>query len=297
VKTNQIDGRKLGNLFLLAIPICAWGISWPVMRIGILAVPPIWFGFFRYLIAASCLAAIVGIKGRLAIPSRRDWALVLVSGILQMAAFSGLTGIALKVVPPGRASVLAYSTPLWVVPFAAWRLNEPLTRRVSFGVAAGLVGIGVIAAPSVHAGDVNELAGYTMLGAAAALWAISILYVRAHRFSGTTLELAPWQMLVAAVLLLPVAILTESSRPPVNSTGVLTLAYVGPFATALAYWSIVEAGRHFRPGAISMALLLTPVLGISISALSLGEPIDSSLLLGMALIGWGVRLATYAGLG
>lgn len=292
--TENIHPDRAANRLLLAIPICVWAISWPVMKIGVAAIPPIWFGFLRYLIAALCFAAIVALKGRLAFPRRQDWALVLVSGALQMAAFSALTGLALTIVQPGQASVLAYSTPLWVAPVAAWRLGEPLSRRTLVGIAAGLIGIAVIAAPSVRARQLSELAGYAMLLGAAGGWAISILYVRAHRFGGTPFELAPWQMAVAALLLLPVAMLTEGRLQAVNVRGAFSLAYVGPFATALAYWAIVEAGRHFRASTVSMALLATPVLGIAISAATLSETVDAPLLAGMALIGGGVRLATTA---
>lgn len=280
-----------GGRLLLAIPICAWAISWPVMKVGVDAVTPIWFGCLRYCIAASCLGFIVFIRGGLAIPSRQDWPLILVSGGLQMAAFSALTGTALTVIPPGRASVLAYSTPLWVVPMAALRLNERLSGKAVLGAIAGLIGIAVIAAPSMGPEQADRLEGYAMLVGAAALWGISIVYVRAHRFRATALELAPWQMMVASLLLLPLAILT-GSFPAIGIKGGLALAYVGPFATALAYWAIVEAGRQFPAGVVSMAMLATPVLGLSLSAVSLGEAIDNRLIGGMILIGAGIYLAT-----
>jgi drug/metabolite transporter (DMT)-like permease len=75
-------------------------------------------------------------------------------------------------------------------------------------------------------------------------------------------------------------------------SGALALAYVGPVATAFAYWAIVESGRHFPASTISMALLAAPSLGILISALSLGEAIDSSLACGLVLIVTGICLAT-----
>lgn len=289
---QQIRGPQSQVRLLLAIPICAWAISWPVMKVGVDAVTPIWFGCFRYFVAASCLAFIGIIRGGLSIPTRQDWGLVLVSGGLQMAAFSALTATALTVIPPGRASVLAYSTPLWVVPLAAWRLNEPPSRKALLGVVAGLIGIAIIAAPSFHAGRAEQLVGYAMLVAAAALWGICIVYVRTHRFHATALELAPWQMLLASLLLLPLAILTDGSFPVIGIKGALALAYVGPFATALAYWAIVEAGRQLPASVISMALLTTPVLGTMVSALSFGEVVDDNLIGGMLLIGFGIYLAT-----
>lgn len=209
-----------------------------------------------------------------------------------MAAFSALTGLALTVVPPGRASVLAYSTPIWVVPLAAWRLKESPPRTALLGVALGLLGSLIIARPSIEPGRAGQLVGYAMLMVAAACWAISIVYVRGHRFVGTPLELAPWQMLAASLLLLPTGRLLEGPLQPIGSEGVMALAYVGPFATAFAYWAMVEVGRHFAASSVSMALLAVPCLGIAFSALTLGEQVNGALLVGIVLIGLGIGLTT-----
>jgi drug/metabolite transporter (DMT)-like permease len=99
-------------------------------------------------------------------------------------------------------------------------------------------------------------------------------------------------MLIAACLLLPTAIVVEGAPPPLGISGAASLLYVGPVATAFAYWAVVEAGRHLRASTISTALLATPALGISISALMLGETIGLTLICGVAVIGAGIRLAT-----
>ena len=98
---------------LLGVVVVVWAVSWPVIKLGVAAVPPIWFGCLRYVIATVCLFALVAARGELAFPSTSDMRLVAVSGVLQMGAFSALTGLALRILPPGRASVLAFSTPLW----------------------------------------------------------------------------------------------------------------------------------------------------------------------------------------
>jgi drug/metabolite transporter (DMT)-like permease len=154
------------------------------------------------------------------------------------------------------------------------------------------LGVLAIAAPSVHGGPKQTIA-YVMLSGAAASWAISIVAVRAHRFTATTLALAPWQMLVAAWLLLPLAIVFEGAPRPIGISGAASLAYVGPIATAFAYWAVVEAGRHFQASTMSMALLATPSLGILISALTLGEAVGVSLIAGVVLIAAGIRCVTY----
>jgi drug/metabolite transporter (DMT)-like permease len=97
-------------------------------------------------------------------------------------------------------------------------------------------------------------------------------------------------MLMAACLLLPLAIAVEGAPRPMEFSGATSLAYVGPIATAFAYWAVVEAGRHFRASTLSMALLATPAVGVLLSALILGETVDPSLIAGAALIATGIRL-------
>ena len=279
-------------LFLLVV---IWAVSWPIVKIGVATLPPIWFGCLRYGIASMCLFALLALRRELAVPSRRDWRLVVISGSLQMGAYSALTGVALTILPPGRASVLAFSTPLWVVPLAWLWLGEHVPPRALIGVGVGLAGILVIAAPAFRRGTEGQILSYGMLIAAAAAWAVSIVFVRRHRFVATPLALAPWQTLVAFVLLCPLAIAFEGPIPQVTARAAVSLAYVAPVATAFAYWAVVETGRHFPASTISMALLATPGLGLLISAATLHETVSASLIGGIVLVGGGIRLATGAG--
>ena len=275
---------------LLGALVVIWAISWPVIKLGVATVPPLWFGCLRYVVATVCLFAFVAARGDLALPSRSDLRLVSMSGAMQMGAFSALTGVALTILPPGRASVLAFSTPLWVVPLAAWRLRERMSKRALLGVGIGLLGVLTIAAPALQRGG-RQVAAYAMLLAASAAWAISIVVVRGHRFDASPLALAPWQMLIAAALLCPVAIIVEGRPHAIGAWGIASLAYVGPVATAFAYWAVVEAGRAFRATTISMALLATPGLGLLISALTLHETVTTPLVAGIILVAAGIRLA------
>jgi drug/metabolite transporter (DMT)-like permease len=290
VDRGRGPGAVTDHWLLIAL-VLTWAISWPVIKVGVASVPPLWFAALRYAIAAPCLFAVVALRGELAWPPRSDLSLVALSSLLQMGAYSALTGMALTVLPPGRASVLAFSTPLWVVPLAAWRLRERLTRSGRTGVVLGLAGVLSIAAPSLD-GDGHHLSAYAMLIGAAAAWAITIVAVRAHRFAATALALAPWQMLIAAGALLPMALLSEGAPPAIDVRGAASLAYVGPVATAFAYWAVVEAGRRYRASTMSIALLATPSLGIVISAGVLGEAVGMSLIAGVLLTGAGIGMVS-----
>jgi hypothetical protein len=95
-KPKTRDGLLLVSLVVI------WAVSWSVIKIGVGQVPPIWYGCLRYTIAAIILFGLVAMKGELAPPPRSDLSLVVVSGVLQMAAYSALTGLALTILPLGR---------------------------------------------------------------------------------------------------------------------------------------------------------------------------------------------------
>jgi drug/metabolite transporter (DMT)-like permease len=281
---------EVRHRLLLPLLVLVWAVSWPVIRIGVSSIPPLWYACYRYAIAAPCLFAVLALRRQLKFPSRADWPLVLVSGALQMGAYSALTGFALTRLTPGRASVLAFSTPIWVAPLASWWLDERMSFRGWIGVALGLAGVLAIAAPALQAEAPEQVLACVVLLIAAMAWAVSIVYVRSHAFRASALALAPWQSLIAIALLLPFALLIEREPPAIGLAGALSLGYVGPIATAFAYWAIVEAGSHFRASTMSMALLATPPLGIVISAWGGHESIDRSLIAGLLLVGLGMAI-------
>lgn len=277
---------------LLALLIVVWGVSWPVTKVGVSAIPPIWFACLRYVIATVLLGGVLVARRSFALPSRGDWRLIIVSGALQMATYAAFTSIALVHLPAGRASLLAFTTPLWVFPIAVWRGQERFSLRALAGVSLGMAGIAAIALPTLATSGASRVGPYALLIGAALAWALSLVVVRGHHFQLDPLTLSPWQTLVAGVLLCIAAALTEGTAPAIGARGLIALAYVAPVATAFAYWAVVEVGRQIPASTLSTAMLATPALGLVISAIVSRETIDPPLLGGMALIGGGIYLST-----
>ena len=280
-----------GPVTLLVLIVLVWAVSWPAIKIGVAHLPPFWFGTLRYAIATLCCFGYLVASNKKLVPPRADLALIAVSGILQMAVYSALTGLALTILPPGRASVLAFATPIWVVPLAAWRLHERISRLALLGVGAGLTGVIIIASPALHPDGYGQIAAYAMLLGASAAWAIAIVFVRAHRMSASAVVLAPWQMLIACSVLGALAWTREGPLLHIDWPATASLAYVGPVATAFAYWAMVVVGRRLRARTVAMTLLATPCTGILLSAVTLGEHIDQSLIVGLALVRGGIVVA------
>ena len=88
---------------MLVALVVIWGLNWPIMKLVVHAMPPLWFGVTRLTVGAACLFAFLLATGRLATPARADWPVVISVSVFQMWLFIGLTTIELQFIPAGRA--------------------------------------------------------------------------------------------------------------------------------------------------------------------------------------------------
>lgn len=282
---------------MLATLIIVWGVNWPVMKIGLGHIDPFAFAWFRMAAGCFCLFAVLAMQGRLGWFDRRDLPVILSVGLLQMFGFMAIANVALVELAAGRAAILGYSTPLWVGPIAMLALGEHLGRRRIAGLAVGLGGLAVLFNPltfdwSNRAG----LIGNGLMLLAAFNWAIVIVHIRVHRWRQSVLQVAPWQMLVALIVLTPIVLLYEGV-PTIawNSELLWVLLYNGPIATAFAFWLNTSVNRRLPATTFSVSALAIPAVGLASSALALHEPVPLSQLAGFALIGVGIILVVRAG--
>src|SRR5262249_23920474 len=67
---------------LLAAVVLAWGLTWPVNKVILRSLPPLWSVALRTGIAAAILFAITARRGRVALPRREDLPIVLSIALL-----------------------------------------------------------------------------------------------------------------------------------------------------------------------------------------------------------------------
>jgi drug/metabolite transporter (DMT)-like permease len=281
---------------LLALVVFVWGANWPTMKLGLGYITPLWFACARFWLGSLCLFAFLAATGRLAWPTRSDLPVLLSVALSQMAIFQPMVNFGLSHVAAGRAAVLVYTTPLWVVPGAMLFLGEKIGPLKWGGVGLGLLGVAVLFNPlGLDWSNRDVLTGSLLLMAAAMIWGISVLHIRGHRWHLSPLQLTPWQLLLAAVLVTPVAMIVEGDAEPDWSLPLIgVLIYNGPIATAFAFWAATSISRALPAVTSSLSFLAVPAMGILLSALSLGEVPDLTLLGGFGLILAGVLLVNLA---
>lgn len=288
-QSSDVLSRRAAYM-LLAFLVLIWGLNWPVMKLAMQIMPPLWFVVIRLTLGAGCILALLMATGRVTRPDRRDLPIILTVAVFQMTVYMGLIAVGLKILPAGRSAILAYTTPLWVVPAAVFFFGERFNLMKLIGMTLGLGGIVVLFNPTeVNWSDSSEVLGNVVLLLSSASWAIAILHARRHRWHLTPLQLAPYQMTIALPALALVAWLFEG--PPIFVwSGELfwILLYNGPLATAFAFWAALSLQRALPSSTASLSYLAVPVCGLVASTLWLNEELTAGLIAGAIMIIGGV---------
>ncbi|MGO1119307.1 DMT family transporter [Rhodovibrionaceae bacterium A322] len=292
--------QRTAYLLLFAVVIL-WGANWPIMKVGLAYIPPLWFASARMILGALFLVVLLVWRKELIWPHRQDLPVILAVGLLQMAAFLALVNTGLLFVDAGRSAILAYTTPLWVLPGALLFLGEGMSRLKLSGFLLGVLGVAVLFNPfGFDWRDSQVVLGNGLLMLAALAWAGTILIIRGHRWVASPLQLAPWQMLVATIPLVVLAWIFEG--PPAGPQAVISwqpdlwliLLYNGPLATSFPYWATVTIVRALPAVSASLGFLLVPIFGVVCSAVWLGETLRSSLIIGLVFLLAGLVLVAWS---
>jgi drug/metabolite transporter (DMT)-like permease len=267
-----------------------WGVHWVVVKIGLGYMPPFTYAALRVGSGLVTVVGLLAVQGRLRLPPRPDVPMIFSLGLVQIAAGVLIMNLALQVVPAGRSSVLLYTMPLWVAVLLALVFRVRPRRNEVFGLVAGIVGLVLLLNPAViDWGVPGELAGTAALLFNAVLWAAVTIHIRRHRWTASPLDLLPWQLLVAFVPILVVALVLEPGAvvdwQPVT---VLALLYSGPLATVFANWASQSITRSLGSQASATGFLAVPVVGLASGALVLGERLGPADILAFALVLAGV---------
>lgn len=295
--TLEEQKRRRRAMLLLALLVLAWGLNWVIAKMTLEYVTPVWVTALRLLPACALFFVLCLATGRLRIPVKADLPVVFSIGLLHMVGFSVLVSVGLQFLPAGKSIVLAYTSPLWVVPAAWFFLREPLTVRRLLGLLIGLSGVVVIMQPGqMDWSDSNIVIGHVLMLTGALCWAFSIVYGRVHKWVTPPFSLLPWQMLVGGVVQLVLALVLEGI-PQINWTLELWLliGFNCLIGNGVAYWLMNLVSRDLPAGIVSMGLLGVPVIGLICASVFLGETLGLPLVLAAGLIIVGIVLGTMSG--
>ncbi|WP_134677157.1 EamA family transporter [Ectopseudomonas khazarica] len=279
------------DLLLALLVIVVWGLNFVVIKVGLHGMPPMLMGSLRFMLAA--FPAILFVR-RPQVPLR--W--MLAYGMtISLGQFAFLFYAMYVGMPAGLASLVLQSQAFFTLFFAALFLGERLRGSNLFGLLVAASGLALI---GLQGGQAMTLAGFALTIAAASMWALGNVVTR--RLGKVNLVgLVVWGSLIPPLPFLALSFWLEGpelilhSLQSISLDSILVLAYLAFGATILGYGLWSRLLSRYPASQVAPFSLLVPVVGISSSALLLGERLGSLQMVGALLVMAGLLINVWGG--
>jgi drug/metabolite transporter (DMT)-like permease len=190
-----ISRRQLWGLLALTL---MWGVNWPMMKLSLQQISPLYFRASTMLLGASWLFAYVAWRGERMWPRGREWWTIVLLGLPNVLGWHTLSILGVQELASGRAAILGFTMPIFTVLIGAAFFGERITPRVRLAVISVSVAIGLLLWHEVQSLSGKPVGIAWMLGAAV-FWALGTLMFRRAHLTLSPLVVTVWMLLLGSV--------------------------------------------------------------------------------------------------
>lgn len=255
--------------------LAVWGTSFIFVKVGLAYSPPFIFAALRQIVGAAAMLPFL-LNTREAIPkTRRELFPLLLLGIFNITLTNGASFTALKTVPAGLATVIAYTQPVWVFIFAVVILKESSNARKVLGTILGFIGIAIIFLPGIQVSQAY-LSGQTLLLFSSFAWAIGAIIFKAKVKTESLYMVNFIMLLFGAAPLMAVSLLTENlGSIQWTPTFAVSLFQLGILAQSVGWTLWLFLIRRLGASKTSSSLFLTPIVTVVVGVVFLNESLSA----------------------
>lgn len=270
-----------------------WGSSFLFIKVSLGGLSPAQVVWARLVFGALTLAVFVAIRREYLPRDWRVWGHMTVLAVTFCVAPYFLFAWAQQHVSSGVGSIYNATTPIMTAIMAAvvFRVERLKAVQVA-GIAIGVLGVIVIVAPWESFGETQSVVAQMVLLGATACYGFSFAYMR--RFvSDTGMSALMFSFLnigIAAVIMLLMTPFVATPTPSISGWIVTSVLLLGCVGTGVAYIWSQNTVRAWGPTRASTVTYITPVVGVFLGVLILGEHITWNEPVGALIVFFGVAL-------
>lgn len=277
---------------ILVVMGAGWGVTLPLTKIAV-STGYQHFGliFWQFAIGAMFIAPICWIRGRRLPRSVPKWSVCAMVAVIGTIAPNSASYQAAVHLPAGVLSLLLSMVPMWAFPIALALGTDVFSKRRLAGLLLGLCGVFLILAPGAQA--MNLPVFWLLVGLISGIcYGLEGNLVAKFGTAGMdAFEVLYGASVIGAVVVLPVALVTNQWLAPVEATTPEGLAHVaGSVIHVLVYtayvWMVGRAGAVFT---VQVSYLVTG-FGVLWAMVLLGEGYAPGIWAAMALMFAGMYL-------
>ena len=260
--------------FLLPTVWIAWGLSYPLMSWS-LETTDLFSSRLIIMPLSGLILLAVGVWGGApALPERRSWGAIALTGLFNMGLFQIFLIAGIATLGPSRTPIIIYTMPAWSALFAVFLLKERITLRIALSLALSLVAVGIIVSQETAARTAPVGTFLTLL--AAISFGIGTVLTKRTSLRGDLTINAAWQILIGTIPVIAVWLVfaRDAYFRPDQTRGIVALVWLILVSNVLAYFCWFRIIRAFPASVASLTTLVVPCIGFGSSALLIGGDIS-----------------------
>jgi len=276
---------SIAPYLLLASLSLFWGLNWPGMKIILSEIPVWWFRALCLMFGGSFLMLISALSGNRCRLYRDEVRPVLLCGSFAIFGWMVFSAYGVSLMPAGRASIIAFTMPLWATLAAAWVLGERITPGKIAGLMLGLAGLGVLIGPDLLILQRAPVGALFMLLAAVS-WGLGTVLLKRIAWRIPTLSNVAWQLLLSAVPVTLIAVLNEPfpDLSLLSGRAIIALVYLFLFPMSFCQWAYFKTVGLLPASIAAIGTLMVPVIGVYSSYLILDERVGAGDVVALLLV-------------
>jgi hypothetical protein len=176
---------RIGTLapyLLLASLSLFWGLNWPGMKIILSEITVWWFRALCLIAGGGILMSISALSGNRCRLQPGEIGPISLCGSFAILGWMVFSAYGVSLMPAGRASIIAFTMPLWATLAAHRVLGERVTPARIAGLLLGIGGLGVLIGQDLLILQRAPVGALFMLLAAVS-WAIGTILVKQRRLA------------------------------------------------------------------------------------------------------------------
>ena len=265
----MMSRQQAWALFALTL---MWGVNWPMMKLSLQEMSPLYFRASTMLLGAGWLFFYVRRRGERMWPAGREWSAIALLALPNVLGWHTLSIFGVQELASGRAAILGFTMPIFTVLLGAAFFGERITPRVRVAVVCASIAIALLLWHEV-ARISGRPAGIVWMLSAAICWALGTLLFRRAQFTLSPLVVTVWMLLLGSIAVWALALGLE----PLPDITRFSL----PMWISLLYGVVINYGfaqliwfgmaRTLPPATSAMSIMAIPLVGTLSATLIVGE--------------------------
>ena len=280
---------KAGSLALLLAVL--WGGNSISIKIALTGIPPFALAGVRFLLSTLIVfswAVLNRVPLRLKAGEKLTLLQLALLFIIQIYLLNAGTNFTLA----SRSTILISTYPFFISLFAHLFLpDDRLSPFKVTGMALAFTGVILIFAESLALGEFSPLPGDMMVLASAILLGARQVYIKRLTQNIHPVKLVLWQATFSIPAFFFLSAIFESSTTYRLTPYIIeAILYQGLVVAGFCFILLTTLLRRYIASRLGVFGFATPVIGVLVSNLLLGEGISPGILIGMLLVGSGITV-------